>query len=367
MRATARQKIGAVVVGLALAFVGLEVALRVLNLGYGSSPEESDPYLHHVHPANYAFVQREPDGAYGGYEVEYNAERRIYRGRTAPAIVPPASAASCRVAIMGDSFAEGLGVPFAQSYAGLLQWAARDRCTVRDYGTRSYSPAIYLVQWTRVVSPWKPTHVFLMIYSNDVSDDRTYLASAALGPDGFPTAIRGPRGGWLTSQLRKLYVARVVRSLSLQLTWAWRHRHEDKLKIGGVVEENPRWASPTTDLVLELNRRVRASGSHLVLTVVPSRYKLMGAGDPGIRRDLHDRVKAWAQSNDIEFVDLEQAFARARAAGVALFFRRDIHFTAEGHALTASVIGRAHPELFSRWASIQSRAVAAAFPAPENP
>jgi hypothetical protein len=344
------------------AFVAIEIALRILNMGYGSSPEESDPFLHHVHPHNYRFVQRSPTGEYGGFEVSYNAEGRIDGGqRDAP--VKPAAAPSCRVAIMGDSFAEGLEVPYAQSYAGLLESVARDRCETRDYGTRSYSPAIYLVQWTRVVSTWKPTDVFLMIYSNDISDDRTYLASAVMGPDGFPIAIRGPEGGWLTAQLRRLYAARVTRSLWLQLMWAWEHRGEDKMKIGGIVEENPPWASPTADFVLELNRRVRDAGSHLVVTVVPSRYKLMGDGAVNVGGgDLHERVKAWTVANQLEFVDLEQPFERATRAGIPLFYRRDIHFNAEGNALTAAVIARAYPNVFGRWPEITSAAVRAAYP-----
>lgn len=354
-----RFKLVAAGLAIVIACMALEVILRVLNMGYGSSPEESDPFLHHVHPRNYTFVQRSLTGEFGGFTVSYDNERRIHGNQTNDSAK---ASSACRIAVMGDSFAEGMQVPYAQSYAGLLESAARDRCETRDYGTRSYSPAIYLVQWTRVVSAWKPTDVFLMIYSNDVSDDRTYLTSAAIDGDGLPTAIRGPQGGWLTAQLRKLYVARVSRSIWLQLTWAWKHRGEETMKIGGVVEENPQWGSPTADFVLNLDRRIRAAGSHLVITVVPSRYRLMGDGSANIDRDLHDRVKEWASVNHLEFVDLEQAFERANRAGIPLFYRQDIHFNAEGNALAAAVIARAYPGIFGRWQEITSPAVRAAFP-----
>ena len=39
----------------------------------------------------------------------------------------------------------------------------------------------------------------------------------------------------------------------------------------------------------------------------------------------------------------------------------DIHFTEEGHALTASTIGRSFPDVFKDWKAIDSRSVRAAY------
>ena len=190
---------------------------------------------------------------------------------------------------MGDSFTEAGQVPFPESFAGLLE-AAAPRCAVRDYGVRSYSPAIYLVQWTRVIEPWKPTHVFVLVFGGDVREDVEYLKTATLDAQGLPTAIHGPDDGWLVAQLRRSYVARFARMISQRIDWAATHRGQEQWTVGGVVEEHPDWAGPTPRLVEELNRRVQASGGLLTVMVVPSRYRFMGDGKIPLTSDLHDTV-----------------------------------------------------------------------------
>jgi lysophospholipase L1-like esterase len=358
--ASVRQKLGAVLVGLVMATLVMELGLRVLGLGFGSSPMEPDPFLHHVHPRNYTFRQQHPSGELGGFDLHYNDERRVFAGPGAPA--PPASPTGCRVAIMGDSFTEGGQVPYEASFAGLLDRAARGACEVRNYGVRSYSPAIYLVQWTREVQPWQPTHVFLLLFGNDVREDVNYMATSIRDRDGWPTAIQGPDDGWLFSQLRKSYVARFARLIYMQVTWAWSHYGQEQWTIGGVVEEDPEWGGPTPGLIQELARRVKADGAELMVMAVPSRYRLMGDGRIKPAGDFHQTIKGWTQAQGIPFLDLYSPFERASKAGVPLFYLQDIHFNGEGHTLTAAAIARSAPQVFPQWQSISSRAVQAAFP-----
>lgn len=339
-----RFRLAALALGLLAAVAGAELALRVMNMGFGSSPMEPDPFLHHIHPKNYTFVQQHPSGELGGFEIQYNAEGRVFDGKGAA----PGPASACRVALMGDSFTEGGQVPFAVSFAGVLERAALGTCEVRNYGVRSYSPAIYLVQWQREVRNWHPTHVFLLLFDNDVREDVSYLSTAVIGDDGWPLAIQGPSSGWLFSQLRRSYVARFVRMVTQRAEWALTHDGDQELTVGGVVEENPPWSGPSPGLVRELDRRVRADGTRLVVMAVPSRYRLMGDGKLKIDRDFHEKVKTWSAEHDVEFLDLSIAFERASRSGPELFFRQDIHFTAAGHAVTAATIARAFPDLFPK-------------------
>jgi hypothetical protein len=147
----------------------------------------------------------------------------------------------------------------------------------------------------------------------------------------------------------------------MRLSWMWQFRDQEHTIVSGVVEENPELTELSTNLVLELNRRVRADGGRLIVMAVPSRYRLMGDGTIEIAEDFHQKVKAWAASHDVEFLDLFDAFQRGSRPDVQLFFRQDIHFTEEGNALAAAVIGRAFPELFPAWPRITSRAVQLAF------
>ena len=335
----------ALAIGLLVAVAMAELVLRVMGLGFGSSPMEPDPFLHHVHPRNYTFTAQHPSGELGGFPVEYDAEGRTVRPKAFGAGVTPPST-PCRVALMGDSFAEAGQVPFPTSFAGLLEQAAGKTCTVRNYGVRSYSPAIYLVQWTRDVRAWNPSLVFVLVFDNDIREDADYLTQAIVGPDGWPTAIQGPSGGWLVSQLRRSYVARFVRMITERLSWAWAHRGQDQRQIGDLVEENPPLTDLTAGLIRELNRRIAADRAQMVLMVVPSRYRLLAGGMDKTDDDLHKRVKAWADAEGVGFLVLNAPFERAARAGIPLFFRQDIHFTEEGHALTAAAIARTFPDLF---------------------
>ena len=334
-------RLATVGLSLLIAVVLAEVVLRAMNMGFGNSPMEPDQVLHHVHPRSYSFIQQHPSGELGGFEIEYNSEGRVYRGHAAKTNEP---STGCRVALMGDSFVEAGQVPFAQSFAGLLE-AASPNCAVRDYGTRSYSPAIYLVQWTTVVSTWKPTRVFLLLFGGDLREDVDYLKSASLDAQGLPTAIHGPEDGWLFSQLRRSYVARFVRMITQRMAWTMEHHGEDQFTIGGVVEEHPEWSGPTPGIVEEINRRVSANGGTLTLMVVPSRYRLMGDGRIPITSDLHDTVQAWARKHGIDFLDLNRPFDGAAKAGKQLFFLQDIHFTADGHQVVADAIAKQYPQL----------------------
>lgn len=354
-------RLAALLIGLLVAMAAVEIVLRAMDMGFGNSPMEPDPYLHHVHPRSYRFIQQHPSGELGGFEIQYNDEGRVFRHDASPARRTVHTPRSCRVALMGDSFTEGGQVPFAVSFAGKLEEAGQSTCEVRNYGVRSYSPAIYLVQWSRELRNFKPTHVFLLLFGNDVREDVTYMARAVVGDDGFPTAIQGPSDGWLFSRLRQLYVARFARMAGMRVSWAWEHRGQDQWRIGGVVEENPDLTKLTTDLLLELNRRVEADGAQLILMGVPSRYRLMGDGTNNVDEDFHERLERFALANSVRFLNLFEPFERASRTGPPLFFRQDIHLTEEGHALAAATIARAFPHLFEAWPEITSKSVHAAY------
>ena len=338
-----RYKLAALTIGLVIGLIAAEGLLRLSGMGFGNSPMEPDPFLHHVHPRNYRFVQQHPSGELGGFEIEYNADGRVYAGRDA---TPAATGQPCRVAVMGDSFTEGGQVPFAQTFAGLLEGAGGTACEVRNYGVRSYSPAIYLVQWTREVQPWKPDVVFLLLFGNDVREDVNYLQVSVRDDRRWPTAIQGPADGWLLSQLRRSYVARFVRMLALRAQWRWDNYGQEQWTVGGIAEENPDWGGETPALVQEIDRRVRAAGSRLVVMAVPSRYRLMGDGQVQVAGDFHQTVRDFTAQHGVEFLDLFKPFELASRSGVPLFFLKDIHFSADGHRLVAATAAQSYPQYF---------------------
>ncbi len=63
-------RLAAIAFSLLIAVIGAEVTLRVMNMGFGNSPMEPSPLLHHVHPTNYTFIQQHPSGELGGFQIE---------------------------------------------------------------------------------------------------------------------------------------------------------------------------------------------------------------------------------------------------------------------------------------------------------
>ena len=97
-----------------------EVTLRLLNIGYGNTPLESDPIFHHRHPRRYVYFSHTTSGEYGGFRVYYNDEGLISNpDRVKRDFLQGAR----RIALLGDSFMEGNQVPFSRSITGILESA----------------------------------------------------------------------------------------------------------------------------------------------------------------------------------------------------------------------------------------------------
>src|SRR5262249_35712500 len=80
-----------------------------------------------------------------------------------------------RILIIGDSFAEGIGLPFESTFAGLLQAAGQaraDKVEFLDAGVASYSPSIYYKKIKSLLDRGlKFDEVVLLSDSSDVEDE----------------------------------------------------------------------------------------------------------------------------------------------------------------------------------------------------
>lgn len=334
----------AVTIGLGAAIVIGEILLRILGIGYGKAPLESHDVFHHVHPRNYTFMSHDPRGEFGGHIVHYNNDRMMAD--------PDSPAAGrkgdyeYRIAFMGDSFVAAIEVPYAQSFAGRLQASAGDKARIHNYGVSSYSPALYLLQWRHQVSRFEPTHVFLLLFENDISDDAFYAARGVYADDGTLVAVRGDAPRWVVRILRKSYLARFLRKSQLKIAWVVRHWKKRPHAVAGpYVEINPDITELTASNVRELAREVGESGAEFALMAVPSKYRLQ-SGQLDTSPEFSDKWNHWAAENQIRFLDLVAPFRREAENGTALFFGVDPHFNENGHRLTAQVLRAAYPDVF---------------------
>jgi hypothetical protein len=105
----------------------------------GRSPRIADPIFHHTLAKNY-----------DGYDNWGDTRFKVYTNslgfRDGSVRDVPASSSMRRVLIVGDSFAEGLGVNFEDSFAGMLYATGMERADKIEFlntGVISYSPVLY--------------------------------------------------------------------------------------------------------------------------------------------------------------------------------------------------------------------------------
>jgi len=332
------RRVAVVVISSLVALASVEAALRIANRGYGNEPLLPDAVLHHAHPRNYQFLNYDPASEYGGHLVRYDAD-----GVTVdPSGAARAASSRYRIAIMGDSFAEATQVSYTRTFAGILAAGSAGRAEVRNFGVSSYSPLLYYLQWNMQVQAFHPTHVFVLLYSNDVTDDETYMALATRGPNGMPVAVPGPQFARVTRCFRSLYAARLTSLSYLRASfWLKNRRAPQTGGVGEYIEEN-REITPLTDAMLTaLVQAIRRSGAEVLLSAVPSKLRLLNPSSAPPDPQFSDRCREWATAKGIPFVDLVPAFARAQAEGRPMFFLRDIHWTEQGHAVAGDALCRA--------------------------
>ena len=321
------------IVGTTFALALVEAGLRLLGVGYGNAPLESDPLLHHVHPKQYTFLSYTPNNEYGGFHVHYDKLGLRASTETKHKVEQPAK---CRIAFLGDSFTEAGQVRHEESFVGLVE--QKSDCEIRNYGVSSYSPIFFLAQWRQTVKQYKPTTVIIQLFSNDISGDEEFKSIATLDAQGMPTAIPGPPNDWLSGALRNSYTARLIRKSQIKLTW-WMKSGQPESVVGGFVEENPDISPFSSNLMKTLFEEIRASGAEFAMFVVPSKYRLANPRDNWPEQEFSDKWKHWAANNGVQaFVDVTGAFRRCMNKGQFPFFRSDIHFNEIGHAIVANKI-----------------------------
>ncbi len=333
-----------IIVGLAI----IEGVLRVAGIGYGHAPMNPHPVMHHVHPPDFSFVAYDPGGEFGGYQVYYDRDGRV----ADPAQESAASenAHERTIALVGDSFAEGAGLPYQSSIAGLLNGAADSGVHIYNYGVAGYSPALYTVQWSAQIRDTAPAHVILILYSNDVTDDKRYAKLAEFDASGAIRAVPNLGNIWLKRLLRNSYLARLIRRGVVALTW---DADSNKLRFiegatGGFLEENPDLGDNTRTYLREFVDKVTASSAGLTITAIPSKVRVL---DPSRRTEgpsFAEKVASWAEKNGLDYLDLTEIFyVRSAAPESSAFFETDIHLNETGAALVAGAIQNHLAQYFS--------------------
>ena len=120
-------------------FLALDFIYSSFQHDDGQRPRISDPVFHHTLKPNF-------DGYNNWGDTRYRFYTNSLGFRDASVRDVPANSPVRRVLLMGDSFTEGLGVNFEDSFAGLLYSAGMRRASKMEFldaGVIAYSPVLY--------------------------------------------------------------------------------------------------------------------------------------------------------------------------------------------------------------------------------
>lgn len=318
-----------------------------------------DPELGHIHPphsrqsgttqgdlvvSTNTRVARAP---WYRYDVRYDA--RGFRNE--------ADLDRADIAVIGDSFIEGVQVPAGGLMTAVL---ARHRGTVvANLGQITYGPREELAVLRRFAVPLRPkVCVWTFFEGNDLVDLRRYdrWKSGAIPPASPPTF--GDRSFTRNALLAAIRLAGLDRS-----------RYDEFLKRSGLFRkpegEEVRLffhypSLPLTDedhasldafaRILGEAREVCAPGAiRLVVAIIPTKFHIygdlcrFGPGSPCLEWRPNGLIEAVrgivaGVSPEIGFLDLTGPFRAEAARGTLLYYPDDTHWSPEGQALAGRLL-----------------------------
>jgi hypothetical protein len=368
-----------VALGLALGFLAVEAALRAAgpNIPLDLTMARFQSY----HPV-YGFFHR--PGASGWLRtreftsyVKFNAQ-----GLRGPEVAVPKPAGTYRVLVLGDSVVEGAQV---QQEATMPARLAGELAAVGlggpietiNAGVAGFGTGQQLLFLQHEGTALDPDLVVLVFtIANDVADNGVSVARRwKLAEERRPFFVVGPGG-----ELRQLPfqapppepfdgVRALLRDRSVLINAIdlWAAGKTVARAQGSVVppldaEKEVYFRDPGEDWTLawevterllhEVQRESADLGAPLVVVLSPTQWQmddgawrdLMGSGSQVERRfhpeAANTRLADITSRHGIAMLDLLGPFRRETAGGTAVFFRRDGHWTEQGHAVAASEVAR---------------------------
>lgn len=319
-----------------------------------------DPVFHHALAPQVVQVDR-----WGG--VGYRLVTNSLGGRDAEPRVVPLNAERRRIAVIGDSFVEGVGYPFEQTFVGIVHDAMRQKdVEILNLGVSSYSPLLYWrkVQYMLESKGLKFDELLVFVDPGDILNEALWYE---MTPDGsvisnIQSGINieqrgGGVGDWLAVNsvigklaftvadrwrlhLRQKYISDAERKgdegsdsdtivNARDASWTYDQHAWDKWGKTGLVR-----AVASLDRLRELTRR---HGVSLTIAAYPWPGQVW-RGQMDARHRL--ALQEWASANQAGFLDLYPAFLSvpANQALQDWFIKGDVHWSAEGHRLVASKV-----------------------------
>jgi lysophospholipase L1-like esterase len=255
-----------------------------------------------------------------------------------------------RVLFLGNSFTFGQGVEAHQRFTDLIQ---RDwpQAEILNFGIPGTGTDQQLLHFREQGTQYAPDLVVLCFFVGCATRNSQLALPTPQGwrpkprfemEQGSLILTHVPVPDTLVTNLRDLY------PYNLKAGWAalakrFLREHSRLYSfLRSKFASNPVYDSTlsawqlTAAIVREMAKEVRGSGSQLAVAFLPSREE----ADRGGSSQLRDQVRDLCSELDVPFLDLLTAFQEKQTDAVSgrdtpLYFPKDKHWTAEGHALAA--------------------------------
>ena len=254
-----------------------------------------------------------------------------------------------RVALIGDSFTEGLHVADEDTVSRRLEALLGGEAEVLNFGVSSTGTAVQLMNYRARVRAFRSDVVLLMFYvGNDIADNLQALkrrmdpGMASISPylvlDSGGNLAENPQPGQRrrTSPLVALasssaigqWVSRAYQVIRVYLAFESEAAAPDRASEEALLDE----AWRVTEQVIErFFEEVRADGSRFALVIVPS-------DNTDANRRAVERLTAIADREPFPLLDLGAHFRRSTNPEGPDPFVCDGHWNANGHAAAAEAL-----------------------------
>jgi lysophospholipase L1-like esterase len=292
------------------------------------------PVYHHDLASNVNLT-----GFWGGIAYPLKTNSLGFRDRAVRDV--PRESRTPRLLLIGDSFTEGLGVAFPDTYAGLLRRALAGRgIEVMNAGVMSYSPSIYYRKLKYLLEDERLRfeYVVVALDLSDIGDEaQSYRMDASGRVVGRPRARHAAIRATLKERSLLVHVADLVWDASkahLADPARFTDWTTDSSEYRAFGAEGLALATARMD---DLSALLESRGIGLAIVVYPYPSQVY-------RQDSTSRqVRVWSQwatARGVPFFNLFPGFlaGQPRQAISDYFIPHDVHWSARGHRLVATTL-----------------------------
>jgi lysophospholipase L1-like esterase len=253
-----------------------------------------------------------------------------------------------RILFIGDSFTEGIFVPYESTFTGQIAKYRQD-LDILNAGVSSYCPLTYYRKVDYLINKvnLKFNELFVFIDISDIQDEYVYNDLESYTPsmeasflnDYFFEAKRFAYN--LLEQIIKKHSEK-IRIMGARGMWTLNQRFYDKYNINIREEDVRKWAvkgmAHAQENMQKLVNLCKKNNIPLTIVVYPWKAQIYAKDIPSKQETIWS---SFAQKNGIGFLDLFPAFINNESPEIIFdkyFFPGDDHWNDSGHALVAKIV-----------------------------